>query len=358
MNTLSICLIAKDEEAVLPRCLGCIKDIADEIVVVDTGSRDNTAAEARKFTQNVCFFEWRDDFSAARNFSFAQAHCDLIMWLDADDVITEENIAKIAALKSRDDFDVAMLPYAVAFDERDNPTFVYYRERIFRRAMGWEWQGAVHEAITPRGRVINCDACIYHRKIRQNEPMRNLRIYQRLISEGKTLTPREKFYYGRELFFNKMYSESIAVLSDFIAGEGWAENKVEACRTLCRAFTALGRADEAVKALACGFLFSFPHAEDCCILAAHFEDVNDLRSARYWYERALDSPERAEDGGFVDKNYSGFFPAMKLCVLCDRAGDLKKAYYYNELAGSFRPDDANYIYNKNYFKSKGVEGTL
>lgn len=356
MNTLTVCLIVKNEEETLSRCLDCVKSFADEIIIVDTGSEDLTVGIAKKYTDKLYFFEWCEDFSAARNFSFEKATCDFVMWLDADDVITEENARKIADLKTRNDFDVAMLKYAAAFDGQGNPTFVYYRERIFRRSLNFVWQGAVHEVIEPRGTVIHSDACVYHEKRKANSPMRNLRIYQKLIAEGKPLAPRERFYYGRELYFNNMLSECVAVLADFLRGDGWSENKVEACRTLYYALCRLGREDKALKALACGFLFSFPHAEDCCILAERFEKQNDCRCAIYWYERALASPEREEDGGFVNVDYRGYFPAIRLCVLYDKLGDTQTAYKYNELAGSFRPNDASYLFNVNYFKSKGVEG--
>ena len=356
MNTLTVCLIVKNEEEVLSRCLDCVKSFADEIIIVDTGSEDCTVSIAQKYTDKVYFFKWCEDFSAARNFSFEKATCDFVMWLDADDVITDENATKISELKDRNDFDVAMLKYAAAFDGCGNPTFVYYRERIFRRLLNLQWQGAVHEVIEPCGRIIHSDACIFHKKCKSASPMRNLRIYQKQIAEGKPLTPRGQFYYGRELYFNNMLTECVAVLTDFLRSEGWSENKVEACRTLYHALRRLGREEQALKTLACGFLFSFPHAEDCCILAEHFESQNDYRCAIYWYERALASPEREEDGGFVNVDYRGYFPAIRLCVLYDKLGYTQTAYKFNELAGSFKPNDASYQFNVNYFKSKGVDG--
>ena len=356
MNTLSVCLIVKDEADVLSRCLTCVKGFADEIIIVDTGSSDDTVAISKNYTDNVYFFKWCDDFSAARNFSFSKATADYIMWLDADDIITIENAKKISDLKERNDFDVAMLGYAAAFDEYGNPSFLYCRERIFRRSRNFIWQGAVHEVIEPSGVVIHSDACIYHKKNKQNSPMRNLRIYQKMLSEGATLNPREKFYYGRELYFNNMLTECIAVLGEFLQGEGWSENKVEACRTLYYAYNRLGRNKEALKSLACGFLFSFPHAEDCCILAQHFEAKNDIRSAIYWYERALTTDENVKNGGFINTNFQGFIPAIRLCVLYDKLGDEQSAYKYNEIAGSIKPQDESYLYNKKYFQSKGVNG--
>ena len=347
-------MIVKDEEETLARCLECVKPFADEIIVVDTGSRDNTVNTARQFTDKIYTFEWCDDFSAARNFSFEKATCDLVMWLDADDVITAENAQKICKLKEQGGFDTAMLKYAAAFDG-DTPTFVYYRERIFTRAVNPRWAGAVHEAITAVGNLVYSDACVYHKKVKRGDPLRNLTIYQRQISRGQPLSPREKFYYGRELFFNGMYMECVAVLTDFLNCGGWVENEVEACRTLYKALRYQGRKREALTALLHAFTLSFPRAEDCCILGEYFEGENNIGAAIYWYERALGTEEKTEDGGFVNVDFLQFIPAIRLCVLYDKSGDYARAEYYNELAGKAKPNDASYLYNKNYFKTKLTE---
>ena len=68
---LSVCMIVKDEEEVLARCLDSVKDAADELVIADTGSTDATVSIARRYTDRVFSFAWTDDFSAARNFSFS-----------------------------------------------------------------------------------------------------------------------------------------------------------------------------------------------------------------------------------------------------------------------------------------------
>ena len=97
MVSISLCMIEKDEEAVLARCLDSVQGIADEIISVDTGSSDQTRAIASQYGR-VLDFAWGNDFSAARNYSFAQAGCDYILWLDADDVIPPESRAGFAAL--------------------------------------------------------------------------------------------------------------------------------------------------------------------------------------------------------------------------------------------------------------------
>jgi glycosyltransferase involved in cell wall biosynthesis len=90
MSAISLSMIVKNEEKSLERCLRSVEGIPDEIIIIDTGSEDNTKAIARNFTSQVFDFEWVDDFSAARNYSFERAAMDYILWLDADDVLLPE----------------------------------------------------------------------------------------------------------------------------------------------------------------------------------------------------------------------------------------------------------------------------
>ncbi|MDE6504500.1 MAG: glycosyltransferase family 2 protein [Clostridia bacterium] len=349
--SLSVCLIVKNEEAVIGRCLNCVCKFADEIIVVDTGSTDNTVEEVKKFTDNVCFFRWCDDFSAARNFSLEKAEGDYVMWLDADDVITDENCKKIRELVEGADFDMAFLPYAAAFDG-DAPTFVYYRERIFKRSKNYRFSGAVHEAVAPEGNIVYSDAAVYHKKVKNGEPLRNLSIYQSRIAKGICLDERSEFYYGRELLYAGMYRESIAVLEHFLNGGGWAENKLEACLNVYRAYTAIGDKKNAMDYLLRSFLFAPPRSEACCILGEYFAEQNDVKSAIYWYQNALSCNNAEKEGGFVNLDYGGFIPDIQLCVLYDKLGDFERANAYNEAAGAIKPHSESYLYNKRYFENK------
>ena len=354
--TLSVCLIVKDEQEVLERCLNCVSRFADEIVVVDTGSTDDTVQIAKKFTDKVYFFKWCDDFSSARNYAFDRASCELLMWLDADDVVTSENCDKINRLKSSfGGFDMAILPYAVSFDG-ETPTFVYNRERIFRRDRGYRFSGEVHEAIVPSGRICYSDALIYHKKEKRGDPLRNLRILQGKISAGKQLSEREKFYYGRELLFNSMYREAIAVLEDFLQGDGWFVNRAEACLNLYQAYGAIGEKERAMSSLLHSLTICPPNSRICCILGEYFFGKDEYNNAVYWYETALRANNA--EGSFINLDYCGFIPYMQLCVLYDRLGDSKKAYFYNEKAGEIKPHDERYLYNVKYFKKLGLRGKI
>ena len=338
-------MIVKDEEDVIARSINCALTVADEVIVVDTGSSDGSKKIAADLGAKVYDFEWCDDFSAARNYSFSLASGDYVMWLDADDIIEEQSAQLIKELVSAGGFDVAMLKYV-------SGNLTYYRERILRRAMNFVWQGAVHEVIAPRGKVIYSPARIVHDKKKPGDPLRNLFIYQRLIARGVSLDERQKFYYGRELFYNSMYSQAIAVLQEFLNRDGWAVNKAEACRTLYFCYMQLGNQSAALGCLVRAFIYLPPRAQDCCILGAHFLAGDNLSGAEYWYRRALDCPESEEEGGFVDGDFSGFIPAINLAVVCDKRGDYTAAQRWNELAGSYKPSDEVYLHNRQYFLQK------
>ncbi len=218
------CMIVKNEEDVLERCLESAVDLVDEIIVVDTGSTDRTKEIAGRFTDQIYDFPWCDDFAAARNESFSHASMDYCMWLDADDVLLEEDQTSFLALKERLDpaVSVVMAPYHTGFDENGRVTFSYYRERLIKNRTGMSWVGAVHEVVTPVGTVLYGDFAVTHHKTRPSDPDRNLRIYQAQLDAGKELEPRQQFYYGRELYYHHSWEEALAVFERFLEeGRGW-----------------------------------------------------------------------------------------------------------------------------------------
>ena len=204
MPTISLCMIVKNEEAYLARALKSVAGLVDEIIIVDTGSTDRTREIASGFTSKVCSFPWKDDFSDARNYSFSQASMDYCMWMDADDILEEKEKDKFLQLKHTlsPDTDIVMMKYNTAFDEAGNPSFSYFRERWIRNSTQYRWVGAVHEVIPPKGRIIYSDIAISHKKTGAGDPDRNLKIYRKMIAEGKSLDARQQYYYGRELYYH------------------------------------------------------------------------------------------------------------------------------------------------------------
>lgn len=87
---LSLCMIVKDEEAALPKCLGSVKNVVDEMIVLDTGSSDRTCHIAKKYGAQVYHYQWNNDFSAARNEALKYVTGDWILVLDADETLTQK----------------------------------------------------------------------------------------------------------------------------------------------------------------------------------------------------------------------------------------------------------------------------
>ena len=97
--TLTLCMIVKNEAENLPNCLESVRDIMDQIVIVDTGSEDATVEVAKSFGAEVYHFDWCEDFSAARNVSLDHAQEDYIIWLDGDDVLSPDQAKRLLELK-------------------------------------------------------------------------------------------------------------------------------------------------------------------------------------------------------------------------------------------------------------------
>ena len=168
MVRLSACLIVKNEEILLPRCLGSIRSFVDEIIVVDTGSSDNTIEIARSYGSQVYNFEWVDDFSAARNESLRYATGDWILYIDADESVDESNADKIRRVIARKDIMAVTVRQCIP-QRSDNIATAFYSEycRIFLRHPGIRFEGIVHEQILPSierlgGKVQRTDIVINH----------------------------------------------------------------------------------------------------------------------------------------------------------------------------------------------------
>ncbi len=348
MATISLCMIVRDEEPVLGRCLESVRDAVDEIIIVDTGSTDQTKEIAAQFTDRIYDFAWVDDFAAARNFAFSKATMDYQMWLDADDVMERSSVEALIRLKSGLTADVVMLPYHVAFDAQGAVTFSYERERLLRRSKGFRWQGAVHEVITPSGVILHGDAAVCHRKEHVNDPERNLRIFETQLAQGKVLSPREQFYYARELMYHKRYADAIGQFETFLNANGWLEDRISACMQLSKCHQALGNRNAAMTALLQSILYDVPRAEICCEIGRLLMEQKRWNEAVFWYRAALSAPFPEE--GFHEGDCHDYIPCMQLCVCYDRMGNLQQAKAYNERAGRIKPHDAAYLANKAYFR--------
>lgn len=347
---LSVCMIVKNEERTLARVLDSVKRFADEIVIVDTGSSDRSVEIARRYTDNVYAFEWCDDFSKARNYSFSRATGDYLMWLDCDDVIPDKSVIKILDLKKNMVADVYMLRYDIAFDENDNPTFSYFRERIVRKSMNFEWRGFVHEVITPRGKIEYLDIAIEHRKVTKTNPKRNLNLYRKYLKSGYNFSPRERYYYARELYYNGYLTKCEKELVKFIKSNSGAVHDVEgACFILADCYTAKGNIDKALDVLFYSLMKCGGNAETCCRIGEIYYKTKAMGKAEFWYKCALNTNLNMKSGAFVKTEYDVLIPCIWLTCILYSEKRIDEAKHYHLLAKLKAPNHPSVMYNEQFF---------
>jgi len=146
--TLSLCMIVRDEEEMLPRCLAAVAPAVDEIIVVDTGSTDRTIEIAHSFGARVIEREWTGSFADARNVSFDAASGDWIMYLDADEVLISDDVDRLRALTGRtwrEAFYLAETNFTGG--EGDGTGISNKALRVFRNRPHYRFEGRLHEQI-------------------------------------------------------------------------------------------------------------------------------------------------------------------------------------------------------------------
>jgi len=354
MITLSVCLIVKNEENNLKNCLDCVKQFADEIVIVDTGSIDKTVEIAKNYTKNIYFFEWQDDFSLARNFSFSKATSDYIMWLDADDIILPEEIKKIIDLKKvlATAYDMVLMKYVNAFDEKGKELSYFFRERIIKNNMSYKWEGFVHEVIPIKGNVLHSNICIHHNKKQIIYTKRNLILYEKALKRNVVFTNRDNYYYARELYYHGRYKKAIKYLKMFIKLEKNNLNDLfEAILIIAECYALLKDYDNALNNLINSFKTYIPNSKLLCKIGDIFLEKKDFKKAIFWYESALQNLGKNEFV-FIEKSFEDIYPYLQLCVCYYNLNDIKKAIYYNKKAEEVNSEHESVKLNSEFFSKK------
>lgn len=214
-------MIVRDESANLPGCLESVKGLFDDIVVVDTGSKDNTVKIARKYGARTFFFPWIDDFSAARNFGLDRLTTDYAFRMDADDRLFPGHKKRLAQLLSR----LGERPpfayfFAVESSEQGGLRAVSAEHRLWPHRPGLRFRGKVHERIHfDAVDATNADVKILThgyatRELWRAKLGRNLRILERQTHGSD---PLADFDLGRTLAGLGRYPEAVAALGRFLA---------------------------------------------------------------------------------------------------------------------------------------------
>lgn len=296
MIRISCCMIVKNEEKILARCLDSIADLMDEIIIVDTGSEDKTKEIAARYTDKIYDFEWIDDFSAARNFAFSKADGDYIYSADADEVVDEENRERFRELKQilLPEIDIVQMKYgnqlsygtAYNFDEE-------YRPKLFKRLREFIWTEPIHEMVRLDPIVYDSEIVICHMP-ENSHSKRDFATFQKHIAGGLRLSKRLHHMYAMELYISGDDSDFLEAEPFFTASALDTSRSIdevkEAACVVCRAARLRGDSHTMLK-MSLKDLLSEGSSEMCYELGEYFFARGDFAEAAMWYYNAANETQ-------------------------------------------------------------------
>ena len=296
MITVSLCMIVKNEERHLRRCLESLQGLIDEMIIVDTGSTDQTIEIAKSYTNNVYQFDWENDFSAARNFALSKATKDYVYVADADEVLDEENRQRFHRLKQAllPEIDIVQMKYGNQMEF--NTVYNYdeeYRPKLFKRVRQFRYIDPIHETLQVEPVIYDSDIVITH-KPHESHAKRDFAFFQSAIARGERLGKRILNMYAKELY---------------IAGE--AEDFLKSESYFANVLTEAGRSNEEVMDALCVLtrcarirkdtvaffksamkvMVMAPCSELCCELGEFYLECGEKDEASLWFYNAIHETE-------------------------------------------------------------------
>lgn len=313
----SLCMIVKNEAAIIRDCLDSLKDVMDEIIIVDTGSTDDTKKIAREYTSHIYDYAWQDDFAAARNFAFSKATGDYIYSADADEVLDKENQKKLKALKRAMLPEVEIVQIIYVTEQLNHPTENFKRDlrpKIYKRIRTFNWIEPIHETVNLEPIVFDSDIEVIHRP-QGNHSSRDFGVFEKIIEEKGVLSDRLAGMYIRELY--KAGTEEELKKAQRYFEEALVVKRAEGKGLLCRQIIAVllrayRQLDDPVHMLkvALSQEATVPSAEICMELGYFFVKKKDYEEAAEWFRRAAFDCESDID---VASSGTSAFMALALC---------------------------------------------
>ncbi len=296
--SISLCMIVKNEENNLPRCLQSVKDIVDEMIIVDTGSTDSTVNIAESFGAKVFHYTWNGSFSDARNHSLRQAGGDWLMIMDADDELEPSGRAAVLELVKNEDVEAYFFETISFVGEKPGTDVLKNMNlRLMRNHKGYFFSNPIHEqiycniiAVNPLARIVNKDIRVYHygylnKNIAEhNKRSRNIGLLEKEL-EAKPGHPFTLFNLGSEYYAMGDNVKAIDYFEQAYArynpSEGFSSHLL---LKMVHCYMALGRFDDAMKLAGAG-LSDYPGFTDleymrgiiCSIQGRHLQAIRHFK---------------------------------------------------------------------------------
>ncbi len=371
---VSACLIVRDEGPRIIACLESLRPHVAELVVLDTGSGDDTVARIRASgmaDKLETFYECNEgglpsgaieDFSMARNRSFSLATQPWILWADADDVVRgAENLPSICERIPRDAPHMVLFPYEYAHDHNGNVTCRHYRERLVPRHLGCRWHGPVHEVLMPPApcsmEQSDLLTFVHSRAGKGGDAGRNLRILQKWLAKHGESDARMLYYTGLEYANANNLPKSVEYHEKYVAVSGWDDEKCLSCLELSRHCLALGQEEKAeawaLKASAVAETWRepvFALGRLAYAKAQKSGQRRDWERAANYFRRGLAMPP-TQTMLFLNPMEARYEVHQYQTVALASIGAIHEALASCEAALAAVPGDPNATHNKHFFRT-------
>ena len=287
--SIGACLIVKNEEEMLARALDSIKGI-DSITLVDTGSEDSTVEIAKKYTDDIHFFQWCDHFGKARQFSKDQCKADWILTLDADEILETdlEHVREVIQRAEEGGYvfvDTRVVPEGSEKVEGAGNWF----PRIYKNIPEITWNGAAHNYLSFNGtsagtvgKSLKSDIRVIYgySPAHKKDPERTLRILKAAVEDNPELT-RERYYLAREYFYRKNWEKTIEHLDEYIKRSKFLGEKNDAYLMRAYCLSGMKKYTEACESAMKALMYNANFKEAILFLANHMDPVNKERWLSY-----------------------------------------------------------------------------
>ena len=354
--SLGLCMIVKNEENNIARCLESVKDIVDEIVVVDTGSDDKTIEIAQRYGAKIFYYKWDDSFSSARNYSIEQSSCDWILLLDADEQFDKSDTEQLIDFINTSDKDGAHFEINnYVGDSTAESCSVHSAFRLLRNNGQYHFVGEIHEQITKKSgktksdRFSTLNVKLYHygymrdEIIRKNKRERNIPLLEKQLKSD----PKNSFVLfnlGNEYLamndFKKALSYYLESLKYFDYTQGYTPHLY--FRTV-NCLLNMNDCRDALKYLDDALVF-YPKCTDMVFLKGYiYKRQKKFSLAAEYLCKALEMGESPQALKFLN-GCGTYLAADCLGDLYFSVDDYKKALEYYKKAVDFKPDFYSVLY--------------
>lgn len=344
---LSLCMIVKNEEQNLINCIQSVASIVDEIIIVDTGSGDHTIELAKQYATLVVQIPWNDNFAEARNISLEEASGKWILVLDADETLYAEDIPKLKRLIQPDHSHEGSFLQIINHKDQfiDSHQEVFPALRLFRNRTNYRFSGAIHEQIAPsipNEKIIITDIRILHNGANDHNKniariKRNIQLLEKELAKEPT-NDFDRFNLGIEFMVLKDYEKAIEQFEyiplSTVNKEMWLSRFY---KTLAYCYIKMEYWEKADKVLAEGKKH-FPDFPDLFFLEGMLLIAQDkYQVALYPLYTCLAIGETNNLEYISEKGMGTYKPSFILGSIYENLNELKKAKIYYQNALQFNP---------------------